>query len=120
MELQPDHSPAEIACKEEPKQDPQSLEDTEMQPMADNAVKALRRLEELRSELGNDPELQKALENTEQPSVEFLRGAMELYRLAQTALAQQLRSKVERIKEVRKLRVKARRMSIKVTKILGC
>jgi len=74
-------------------------------------------LEELRSEL--ETELQQTLERTERPSLEFLRGAMEMYRLAQTALTQQLKSKVDRIKEIRRLRVKARRMSIKITKLLG-
>jgi len=84
---------------------------------ANSPVRALRRLEELRSEL--ETELQQTLERTERPSLEFLRGAMEMYRLAQTALTQQLKSKVDRIKEIRRLRVKARRMSIKITKLLG-
>ncbi len=85
-----------------------------------SAVMAVKRLEELRPELESDIELKHVLEGSDQPSPEFLRGAMEVYRLAQTALTQQLKSKVERIKEVRRLRVKARRMSIKITKLLGC
>lgn len=96
----------------------QELEAEERLPVQVNGpVRALRRLEELRPEL--EACLQPELEKTESPSLEFLRGAMELYHLAQTALTQQLKSKVDRIKEVRRLRVKARRMSIKITKLLG-
>lgn len=84
-----------------------------------SAVIALKRLEELRPELENNTELKEVLKRSEMPSPEFIRGAMEVYRLAQAALTQQLKSKVERIKEVRRLRVKARRMSIKITKLLG-
>ena len=66
--------------------------------------------------------LSKALESegrsVEERSKEFYRGAVEMYRMAQEAMALQLKTKIERIKEVRKLRVKARRMSIKITKLL--
>lgn len=48
----------------------------------------------------------------------FFQGALEMYRLAQDAMSLQLKGKIERIREVRKLRVKARRMSIKITKLL--
>ena len=93
------------------------------------AVEAFSRFEALSKELMKDPALLVFLEKEGLEkkgmgemglmfSSEFFRGAMEMYRLGEKAVSQQMKDRVERSKQARKMRVKSRKTSLKLAKMM--